>query len=262
MKRVTDEMFEAMVEGGAAVPADLSGEDRRRLAEARAVRERLRAAFGGVRPGPELASRLRERLSVDARASAPAEAEEAVAGLRLRFPRAVWPILAAAAAVLVAAVSLSILLSPGDAIAAQQELALLHASHESPNAELFHDPDPAVMADHLKDRVGFEATVPPLAAGESVRGCCVSRFRREWVASYVLETEQGMVSIVVARVSPDALHFRHRLEREGRTVWACGFEECSMAGLPVGELFYYAIGEAPRDFLIDLLFRIVPPEDL
>jgi anti-sigma factor RsiW len=258
MSTLNDDNFESILSGDKPVPPELADDAalERRLATHRALKDRLHKAFDDVAPDAAFAERLRQELA-SADPAKPASQDRRRVRREVRFR--MWPLVAAAAVVVLVAIPLGVLLlGPEEVMAARKEFARLHALHETGDAALFHDEDPARMAAHLKKELSYDATVRSLAPGETVRGCCVDRFRGRKVASYVLETPHGVVSIIVSSESPEQLQLRHRIERSGRTLWRCRHGNCRIAGIVCGERSYYAVGDVPPEVLTDLLLRVAP----
>ena len=259
MSHLSEEQLESILLGEMPEPPHVAAcaACRRRLAERRALRDRLRVAFDGVRPEAALADRVRRQLADAARRHK--GPDDAAARPPVRLRRIVWPIVTLAAVLLVVAVPLGVLLlGPGEAIAAQEEFARLHRRHEAPGATLFTESDPSRLAAYLKRKLDFDPAVLRPGADDTFRGCCVDRFRGRPAAAYVLDTPGGMVSLVVMTATPEELKLRHSKDVDGRTVWFCAHKRCKMAGVRAGTLSYYVVGEVPHDALIDLLLRVVP----
>lgn len=262
MSTLNDDNFESILGGEVPAPPVGGGDAalERRLATHRAIRDRLHSAFADVTPDAAFVERLRQTLA----SAGPAEAPRPASRDRLRRPRRKirfrpWPLMAVAAAAVLVAIPLGVLwLSPGETMAAQKEFARLHALHKAGDATMFRDGDPARMAAYLKKELSYEATVENLRPDETVRGCCVDRFRGQKVASYILQTPQGVISVIVSSQSPEQLRLQHRTERAGRTLWLCRYGDCRIAGIVCNGLSYYAVGNVPPEVLIDLLLRIAP----
>jgi len=253
MNHLSDDMIESVLQGDMAEPPHVAQclECRRRLAEARALRGRLKGAFASVGPNEAFAAQLRRQLA--GAGGKPRRGDPRTSRRVLRFRRVAWPVVLAAAAVLVIAFHLF----PTGQVSAQAEFAAIHAMHESPDAQLFRDSDPARVVAHLAAKLGFTPASPPPVEGMSIRGSCVDRFCGHEAGSYVLDTPHGVISVMVTTDDPESLKLGHRMQRGERVLWACAYKNCRIVGAKVGDLSYYVVGEAPQEFLLDLLLRIV-----
>lgn len=253
MTHLADEQIdEVMAEAGQ--PPALEGHlaacerCRRRLAERRAVVRRLRRAFESVRVPEALAGRIRAKLpAADAATAPPTRRRGRI--IRLRPEQLGWA-LPAAAIVLIFVVPFFL---PGEpAIAAQEELALIHRRNLSGENGFHSADDPAKIAAFLSSEAGF---VPVLPAGAGIKytGCCVARFRGRPAASYVIRTGAGPVTIVAADVRIESLKLAHRLTRDGHVICCCCHGKCRIAAVMIGGRCYTAVGEVEREELVRLL---------
>ena len=244
---VSDEHFEEMVQGIRPESDDLDQAQRQDLAEARAIRSRLRSAFENVVASDALAERIRGQLATTTK-------RDETRAFRAR--RIIWrlaPLAAVAAVVVVAMIFVSNLSQPGTA---QAELASIHEGNLSSSTMRYGD-DPAKLAAFLRQKLGTE---PALPKGDDVDlyGCCTVKFRGKSVVSYMVRLGGKRVSIVIASVDPDTLGFRHKFTQSGRTFWGCGSGPCSMVSMVLGDYTYIAVGETGHDELTSVLMRLLP----
>lgn len=228
---------------------------RDRLAERRVIRSRLRSAFDAVHASEELTERIRSQISrpiLRKPTSIHSGSDRTV-----RLYRWALPLTAAAAVFLIGITVFLVLTKPESAMAAPAELFQLHQHNLSPHTELYSDADPKALAGFLKDELGFKPAFPRLDAGMSLRGCCVSHFRRKPVGSYVVDTPRGVISVIVVTESPESLGMMDTLRRDGHTYMAGSFAKCNMVTLQLRGYTYCAVGEVPHELLIDLLERLV-----
>ena len=258
MTHLNDEQLELILQGQAPPPHVAGCEHcQARLAESRAVRSRLQSAFSSIRADADLAAGVRQLA--DDRPSRPAPAQhprEWTAGRRL--VRLFWPAMAAAA-VLVIVIPLGVYLT-GPKPAAAAELYELHQHALSPETDLYVHADPQELATQLEEKLGFRPAVPRLGAGMSLRGCCVAHFRDKPVGSYVVDTDRGVISVVVLTEKTDVLDLGKEFRHEDRVYRATSFAECNMVAVELDGFTYCAIGEVSNEFLADLLNRLVPSE--
>ena len=92
----------------------------------------------------------------------------------------------------------------------------------------------------------------------ALRGCCVAHFRGEVVGSYVVETPQGVMSIVVVTDRPQSLGMGQKFQHGKNTFWKSSFAKCSMVTVRLGDYSYCAVGEISHKYLTELLDRLMP----
>ena len=217
-----------------------------RLNDAAAIRRRLRQAFAPVHADTQ----CRQQVVAGIRG----------AHRRMR-PGRVWPALknlgpglAAAAAVVAVAFSLMFYFLPAkQASAATAELAQIHQANMMPHAELHGSSDPAHVAEYFRRELGFEPAMPRLGAGMALRGCCVAHFRNRPVGSYVMETDRGVMSVIVLRDSPDSLDLPGETTYRGRAYRVGAFARNKMVAARINGYTYIAIGETDVPWLVELL---------
>ena len=264
MNHITEEQFEDIIQGLLPEPAHLADCNRCKelLAEKTAIANRLHSAFASVKPAEQLANNIRVQLANE---RAPKRMEFTKWLSNIRLQRIVWP--AAAAAVLVIAVIFGIYaISPSPAVAAQAELVRIHEDNLSGKHEFYSlgkhefysEDDPKKLAEYFKGKLGFSPSMPAPSWGMALRGCCVRHFRGQIAGSYVVDTPQGVMSVVVVTDTPQSLGMAGRFERGGRTFWKGSFARCDMVAVRLGDYSYYAIGEVSHEYLTDLLGRLIP----
>ena len=259
MKHITDEQFEDILEGRDVDFAHLRAcrDCRDRLAEKRAISRRLRSAFGSVQAGPDLADRIRGKFGSTVAASMPREPVKSVS--HSRHHRQLWSALAAAAAILVVLVPLSVYFgTPSAAKAAQAELVKIHNHNLAPDHEFYSEAEPENLAEYFKTKLGFNPRLPELGHGMALRGCCVKHFRGEVVGSYVVDTPQGVMSVIVVTDKPESLGIEGEFKKNGQTYWKSSFAKCDMVSVRIGDYSYCAVGEISHDYLTELLSRLLP----
>lgn len=245
-----DEQLESILRGESARPGDLSEADARRLADARAVRERLTRAMSSLR-APES---LRERLaaaSLSAGASAPA------ASRRVFFRRYVP--LAAAAAVLLAAGAAIYFTQPTAAQADMRELVAIHETNLAGPAAL--QPGTAALPDELRRQLGADVMLPAGDAGNrELLGWRAANVAGKQGLSYVVRDQTGRkVSVIVSPTAPKEMGFKCDC---GHSDCRCTHETrcdgCGIAARRAGQLTYCAVADNPaaaRDVLASLTPR-------
>jgi hypothetical protein len=240
---LTDDQIEEIVQGRSPEPADLDAASRQRLAEARAIRSRLRRAFASVQAPAGLADRIRQ----DAAKAVSEGPGEVARRSVLRFPRALWPALAAAAILIIGIPLVMLLFRPEEAMA-QPQLAQIHDDNLKAKGPHWHEwSDPAEIAEDIEVEHGFQPILPPAGPDLRYRGCGQRRMDGKDVASYVVELRRGRhrarVSLVVVDRPLEQLHFGNFTEEH---CW-CVYRKCKMAAVRVGDRTYVAVG--PADLL-------------
>ena len=232
---------------------------RNRLAEKQAIAARLRSAFDSVKAGPALADRIRSRLTATA---GPARTSQPIQRKRINHRiRQLWPAFAAAAAVLIVLVPLSLYFGgPSTARAAHAELVRIHNHNLSPDHEFYSEAEPEKLAAYFKDKLGFNPHLPEPGHGMALRGCCVNHFRGQIVGSYVVDTSQGVMSVVVVTDTPESLGISSQFTKGRQTYWKSSFAKCDMVSVRIGDYTYCAVGEISHEYLTELLSRLLPED--
>lgn len=259
MNHFTDEQFEDIMQGEDIDLTHLKQcqDCRNRLAEKRAIAARLRLAFSSTRAGTDLAKRIRSRLQTTA---APTVTVQPAQRTWLSHrSRQLWPVLAAAAAILIVLVPLSLYFgAPSAASAAQAELVKIHEHNLSPDHEFYSEAEPEKLAEYFKGKLGFDLHLPEPGHGLALRGCCVRHFRGEVVGSYVVDTPEGVMSVVVVTDKPESLGITTKFKKGQHTYWKSSFAKCDMVSVRIGDYSYCAVGEISHEYLTELLGRLLP----
>ncbi len=260
MSHLTDEQLEEVIRGG-PLKAGLEhlehcAQCKERLAEKEALAGRLRSAFATIKPGEGLTERIRQQLNVGPR---PSEHAHTIGFFNIRSHQREWSAIAAAAAVLIIGIPLVIYLGkPSSAMAAQAALVKIHENNLSANHKFYNEADPEKLAEYLKTELGFSPSMPRLGQGMELRGCCVAHFRGEVVGSYVVDTPEGVMSIVVVTDQPESLGMGGKFEHGGWIFWKSSFAKCEMVTVRLGDYSYCAVGEISHKYLTELLSRLLP----
>jgi hypothetical protein len=260
MNHLTNEQLEDCLRGR---DVDLTHLDqcqdcRDRLAEKRAIAAKLRLAFASVKADEGLADRIRDQINQNS------ETADSTKSIATRLHHKLWPALTAAAAVFVLLVPLSMyLLTPSTATAAQAELVMIHQQNLGSHREFFSDTDPEKLAGYFKDKLGFVPAFPCTGQGMEIRGCCVAHFKDKIVGSYVVDTDKGVISIIVVTDTPKQLGMTHMPGKKGydQSLWKSSYAQCNMVTVRLGDYSYCAIGEVSEisyKYLRDLLSRLLP----
>lgn len=263
MNHLSEEQFEGLLEGTASEPSHLGQCQacQGRLAEKQAIRARLQTSFASIHAPQELADQI--SLQTGSAAADRPDPESAESHLSFRLAKRLWRPLAAAAAVLAVVIPLGIYLTAASpAVAAQAQLVSIHEHNISAPDDFYADDDPAKLADYLKEKLGFTPAFPRLGQGMSLRGCCLSHFRKQIVGSYVVDTPRGIVSIIVVSDRPETLGIGRKFQYAGQTFWAGTFAKCNMVTVRLKNYSYCAVGELSlsHDVLSELLGRLVPDQ--
>ena len=260
MNHLTEEQFEDLMQGKISPPAhfDQCPDCQNRLTEKKAIAQRLRSAFDSVQANPNFTKNIQNQLQQtlkSSKTSAPTQTAPTP-----RNHRRFWSGLAAAAAILVVAIPLGLYLTTtSQAQAAQAELYKIHQHNLKSHDEFFTDDDPKVLAEYFRTNLGFTPAFPRLDQGLEIRGCCVAHFQEKIVGSYVVETRQGFISIIVVTDTPQTLGMSKMNDRtkSGETLWEGSFARCNMVTVGIGDYSYCAVGEVSYEILADLLNRLL-----
>ncbi len=248
MSHLTAEQIEQMIETPDRIHGHLSECPlcRQRFEEAMAIRRRFQQAFVSVHADDALKHRVVSGIRSASRRKTPGKAY-------VLFRR-ISPSLAAAAAIVLVTVSLTLYMAePQQAHAASSELVQIHQTNLMPHAELYGSSDPDKVAAYFKKQLGFVPAFPRLGAGMGLRGCCVAYFRNRPVGSYVVDTDRGVISIIVLRDTPGTLKFGGQVRNDGQTYHTGAFARNRMAAVEIGDYTYCAVGETDAQWLVELL---------
>ncbi|MEJ2647354.1 MAG: hypothetical protein P8016_02950 [Sedimentisphaerales bacterium] len=172
------------------------------------------------------------------------------------FKTIAWP---AAAAVLVIAGILDIYpAGPRTAMAAPADLAQIHQNNVAGNHEFYSESDPEKLAQYLTNELGFSPSMPVPGQGMALRGCCVRHFRGQIAGSYVVDTPEGIMSIVIVTDEPDSLGMESSFEQNDHVFYRGSFAKCKMITTRLDKYSYCAVGETSYEYLTDLLCKLLP----
>ena len=264
MSHLTNVQFEDIMQSNVEIPQHLNEceECRNRLKEKQVVASRLRKAFASVNMPAGLSDRVRARLNLP-QVSQIQEAKKTVS--RSWIIRLHWKTLsglAAAAAFFIVLIPVGMYISSGSkAKAAQAELVMIHYhSLEPHDGEFYSDDDPEKLAEYFNKKLGFSPIFPSLGHGLSIRGCCISHFQGEMVGSYVVDTPQGYISIIVVTDTPQAMGMKTMPNSpvSDQTFWQSSFKKCNMVTVRLGNYSYCAVGIVSHELLTGLIVRLLP----
>ena len=257
MSHLTDEQLEQVLQNNELPEHIKSCEQcRERLAEKKALAGRLRLAFEKVKVAENIEQRIREHINVGSAGAAHARTKS-IWDIRSHWRS--WSAVAAAAVVLIIAVPITIQLTwISSAHAAQAELVKIHQHNMAGNHEFYSEANPGKLAEYFKDKLGFIPTMPLPDQGLALRGCCVRHFRGRIVGSYVVETDQGVMSVIVVTDKPQSLGMSRKVQNGKQDFWESSFAKCQMVSVRLGEYSYCAVGEVDYDYLTDLLTKLLP----
>jgi hypothetical protein len=264
MNHLTDQQFESVLQGEDIDLTHLRQcqDCRDRLAEKRAIAKKLRSAFNSVQADASLSDRILSQINQSRETAGTVKSIQHTWKNRLHHK--LWPALAAAAAILVVLVPLSLFLSsPSTAKAAQAELVKIHQQNLDPHREFYNDADPEKLAKYFKDKLGFTPAFPCTGHGMAIRGCCVAHFKSQIVGSYVVDTPKGIISVIVVTDTPKEIGMTRMPEKIGyeQNFWKSSYAQCNMVTVRLGDYSYCAIGEISEisyEYLKDLLSRLLP----
>ncbi len=253
MTHLSDEQIEALLGEGREDPhLRECPACRQRLAEARAVRERVRKAFASVEPPAGFAERLRRSLQQPPVEDAPAAAERPRRPLYIRL----LPVLAAAAVLLIAIPAGYEIFAPAPAAAA---LAQIHADGVAGRGGFRPETDVGRMTAYLAGSADVRPEAPTICQRcSTLAGGCAAEFRGRRVPAYCITTPEGKVTIIDLAESPGDLGLERAGERNGLPVWTGEHDGTRLAATVFRGRTYVAVGELAAADMADLLTWAVP----
>ncbi len=256
MSHLTEEQFEDILQGTLAEPEHISEcqECRRALEEKRALSKRLCNAFASVKPSEEFAAKVRTQLHSFPKVPVLVHNNKLIR--ILPFKKIAWP--AAAAALIIAAIVGIYFAGPQPVMAAPEELVKIHQSNLLNNHEFYSESNPEKLAEYLKNVLGFSPSLPVPGQGMALRGCCVAYFRGQVAGSYVVDTPEGIISIVIVKDNPDSLGMDSKFEQNNHVFYKGFFAKNSMVVTRLGNYSYCAVGEISQEYLTELLLKLLP----
>lgn len=264
MSHLTDDQFEDVMQTNIESPEHLHEcEDcRNRLEKKQAIAFRLRKAFASVNMPEGLPERIHARRNLPLHSQVREKMKHDSRSWVIRLRWKTLSGLAAAAAFLIILIPVGMYFSSASkARAAQAELVKIHYhSLESHDGEFYSEDDPEKLADYFKKKLGFSPILPSLGHGLSIRHCCISHFRDEMVGSYVVDTPQGIISIIVVTDTPQSMGMKMTSDyrESNRFFWRTSYKKCNMVAVRVGNYSYCAVGEVSYELLANLLHRLLP----
>ncbi len=274
MSHLTAEEIEQTLTDGASQPEHLlhCTQCRQKVEQAQALRGRLRSAFGSIRADDGLKqsvlgairgtvfspNTVAENMAAAPAAAKPATANHRKQPLRPRiysFARTTAPRVAALAALVAIAILIGFQLSsPQAAVAASAELAGIHQANLSSHRTLHEAADPATVAAFFKKELGFTPAFPELGAGMDLRGCCTAYFRNRPVGSYVLNSDRGVISVIVVREKVQSLALGSTAgSAEGRSYHVGSFASNAIVAAEAGGFTYCVVGETDVAWMMEVM---------
>lgn len=255
MSHLTDEQFESLLQGQSLENDHLQAcpDCQARLREKQALASRLKTAFAPVTASDGLAQHIRSQLTTETENKGPQ-----VLKLPTHWKR--WAIsLSSIAAILLLVPLLKISLFPTPAYA---DLLEIHQHNLSGGENYVTERDPNALARYFIKQLGFNPRLPKLDQGLALRGCCVKHFHGHIVGSYVVDSPQAIISIVVVQDTPAHLGLQPMSKVKGKTYYRHQSAEsnmtCNIVALRIGNTTYCAVGEAPIEYLQSLLQQLIP----
>ncbi len=264
MNHLTNEQFEDIMQGNDIDLTHLNQcqDCQDKLAEKQAIAARLHSAFMSVKADEGLADQILSQINQNSKTAETAKSIQHTWTTRLHHK--LWPALAAAAAIFVVLVPLSMyVLTPSTAKAAQAELVMIHQQNLGPHREFYNDTDPEKMAEYFKDKLGFTPAFPCTGQGMAIQGCCIAHFKGQIVGSYVVDTPRGVISVIVVTDTPKQMGMTRMSEKTGykQSLWKSSYAHCNMVTVRLDDYSYCAIGEISKishKYLKNLLNRLLP----
>lgn len=256
MSHLTKEQIDDIVLSDAGEPDHLEecALCRVKLTHRRALGARVRSAFTSLHADDGLRDRIHTALSSHAGGAKAIRTKPSSS----RVPRRLYLVLAAAAAVILVAVPITLFVATGNRVQADQmELVRMHEHNLGDGHDYLHSSDFNALATHFREQMGHNPAAAGIGTHLPLHGCCVHRFRGQAVATYVVRSTEGLVTVLTLTEEPRALglSLMHKLSRPDREIWGAVCGRCNMAGRRVGEQTYYAMGRVSHATLADVLSR-------
>jgi anti-sigma factor RsiW len=245
---LNDEQLDDLIHGHGPEPDHLAACDacRVRLAQRRALAERLQSAFTSVEAGSDIRSRILAAVQSASASAAPPR--------RSRLRRRLWSALAAAAVIALCVIPLSIFRHTGSQVQASQlELSGIHHLTLDHPEKLFHDQDPNRMADHLQQATGCRPALIGPCEHWVICGSRSCTFRGRAVPTYMVESASGKVSVLTLSETPGQLGLQRDPVLE---TWTATCRCCQMAAVQLGKETCLAVGDVTQEVLQEVLNRI------
>ena len=257
MTHLTHEQIESILQGESLKTDHLNSCElcQSRLKERRALATRLKTAFAGVVPSETLAEKIRSQITSNAPTEIKPDAPH-IENVTHHWKRWAAP-LSTIAAMLLLALLVKATLMPSPAYA---DLVGIHQHNLVQGNDYVPQTDPNILAAHFQAALGFNPRIPELNHGLQLRGCCIKHFKGRVVGSYVVNTPQGVISIVAVQDQPAAMDMKIRSEVEGHTYFHSQFAKCDMVAVRIEDYTYCAVGEISPVYLQSLLEELLPEE--
>ena len=243
MNHLTEEQLEQIMQGIEVGAAHLASCDlcKSRLEEKQVLAKRLSSAFDNVKASRELVQTIRGKINSESIEPSHIQGKNI---LNIRIHWRGWATAISSAAAVLVLVSLIVYLSaPSQAEAAQSELVKIHQHNISGNHEFYSEAEPEKLAVYFKEKLGFNPRLPETGQGLALRGCCVRHFQGQVVGSYVVDTPEGVMSVVVVTDTPESLGITSKFKHGEYTFWKSEFAKCDMVSVRIGDYTYCAVGE-------------------
>ncbi|MCY2930374.1 MAG: hypothetical protein NTV86_12910 [Planctomycetota bacterium] len=246
---LTDEQFEDILAGGPC-PEGLPHADLARLAQARALRLRLRGAFDGVRAEASLSARVQTALRGRTRGERTSP-----------WRRVAWrwiPAAVAAAALIVLVPAVLRVAAPTPAAAASaQDLVRIHENNLAAAGGFFPADDRERLLATLRDKLQFDPVALPTGPDVKLQGGCLVRLANRQAGGYLLAVGDNRVTVIVSRDWPDDLGLSCSCGQAHCTCYHKGrCSGCNLVSKRIGEYAYTVVGDAPPAQLQAILARI------
>ncbi|AQT67898.1 putative transmembrane transcriptional regulator (anti-sigma factor) [Anaerohalosphaera lusitana] len=242
MSHLNKEQFEDIIAGKTKPDSHLENcpRCRSRLSDHVRIKDGLKAAFDNVEPPAELSRRLRM--------SFPDTVKH-----KFATAKTAGSALAVAASLLLVVILFANSMAPSTVQASPEDLSRIHDMNITGHDKFYSQSDPAKLSAYFRTELGFNPHLPRPDMGLELRGCCVSHFGESVKGSYVVDTPQGYISVVVVNDTPRDMVMHKIPSSGGQTVWCSKFAGNRMAAVQLGEYTYCAVGQADYEVLGELL---------
>jgi len=230
-------------------------ECQKRLAEKKAIQNRLKLAFDRLSIPASLSGRIKSQLPTKSRSQN---------RILFPWPRSPWMVGSLVAAVLALGFFLTFHFGviPLESVA-QAQLVQVHQANLTPDSHMVMSSDVEKLTAHLQSQLGYAPQAPRPVRNTTLAGCCVRRYCIQKVGCYILKTPEGVVSIVVIENHPKSLGMskqKHCARCIECTCWKKSLGTVNAAAVQRGPYSYYAVGNLSQEKLTGILMAAYPSD--
>lgn len=253
MPPLSNDQIEDILAGRAEEPDDLDVASSQRLADQRALRERLQQALDSVVPPQGMHDRLRSAIHQETSALSRDVTTESASTKRIRLVR--WGLGLATAAML--AIAISILIQSTPTAYAHDAMVRIHNSNVPDRDDFEPCGNGVSIARRIEKVCGETVHIPEQfpALGEDCGfvGSTLATFDEQPIVAAMVRMDSHKVTVFRIHRKIATLGFGHPFRRMNLNWAHCGHRNCTLVAVEVDEHTFIAVGEVPHETLIELL---------